>query len=52
MFFDCNNVSAQSVDFIQWPDGGCYFDQEQITICVFNIIRSEILHILNQESKK
>lgn len=50
MFFDCHRVAGDGITLIAWPDGGAYFDQEQLTVEVFGVIRDELIHILKREA--
>lgn len=36
-------------NLIQWPDGGCYMDQENLLVDVFTIINSELAEIRGRE---
>ena len=38
-FENCHDANLTR---IEWPDGGCYADQLEITVRVFEIIRDEI----------
>ena len=37
---------------IEWPDGGCYQDQDEITVRVFEVIRDEIQRKRIEEAKR
>lgn len=41
-----------NLDRIEWPDGGCYFDQDADLAEIFSIIKEEIGKYLKGEMKR
>jgi hypothetical protein len=37
---------------IEWPDGGCYLQQLQITVDVFELIEAEVNQFLKEKNGK
>lgn len=48
-FFHCHRLSADGVEFIAWPDGGPYLDQEEVLIEAFNAMRAEMNEAIKRE---
>jgi len=46
IFFDCHAITKHGVVLIAYPDGECYYEQEQLTIDVFNILRDEVMRAI------
>ena len=46
MWFDifkaCHRDGLNGVERIDWPDGGNYFDQENLTVSFFEIVVDEL----------
>jgi len=52
IFFDCHSISPDNITLIAYPDGECYYAQEQTTIDIFNIIRDEVARAIKSERAK
>ena len=46
------NCHDSTLSRIEWPDGGCYSDQYELTVRVFEIIRDEINKNRLEEAKR
>lgn len=52
IFSACHNVSNRELIFIAWPDGGAYFEQDNIVIEMFNLIRDVYMAAQERKMKK
>jgi len=50
IFFDCHSITQGGVTLIHYPDGECYYNQDQLTINIFGILRDEVVRAITPKT--
>lgn len=51
VFKQCHKISSEGIERLEWPDGGAYYDQDNITVSMFSMLEDVVWGIIQDANK-